>query len=158
MHIECLFNRNSTESQRRMSQASIQSGLDYLRASLQHWESLRWSLRMFDVVVSKLKILSGSDLPARDSSAGSMLRQEASSTGKPPGQRNATDIDATLQRQEGELAWSSTSQSLMFPFVEPGMAFESMLLGEGMEGDFDGIHVEDLFGDLSTWAGGALGL
>ena len=62
LHIETALNISSAGTNRQASQLHIHNGLAYLRASSEHWESARCTLRMLEEIVHKTGlVLSGMD-------------------------------------------------------------------------------------------------
>ena len=59
MHIETALNLSSTSQKKQASQMQIHQGLAYLRASSEHWESARCTLRMLEVIVDKTGLTLG---------------------------------------------------------------------------------------------------
>ncbi|KAH6668275.1 fungal-specific transcription factor domain-containing protein [Halenospora varia] len=54
LHVGIAVDTSLPKSQRLMSEASIRSGIAYLREAQETWLSLRWTLRLFDWVFKKL--------------------------------------------------------------------------------------------------------
>ncbi len=163
MHVECALSPCSTDSQRHLSQTSIHSGLAYLRASLQHWDSVRWSLRMFDVIVSKSRLSLTApehhriDLP----SVRSCPRETTTPVNRTTDAEGSSTIgqeptDATLVPEDTDPAWTSLPTNSTFSVTDPGFSFEAIPLDAGQEGEFNEIFVEDLFGaySLQAWTCG----
>lgn len=159
MHIECALSPCSNDSQRHLSQTSIHSGLAYLRASLQHWDSVRWSLRMFDVIVSKSRLSLAApehyrmDLP----SVRSCPRETSTPVNRTIDAESSNTVeqeptDATLVPKETDPAWTSLPMNSTFSVTDPGFPFEAFPLDAGQEGEFNAIFVENLFDTCSLQA------
>ena len=68
MHIENALSSNTPELQHIVARMHIQNGLTYLHRTSEYWESSQWTLRMFEVIVSRtsLSSLQLSDRPNFD--------------------------------------------------------------------------------------------
>jgi len=53
MHVEIALSPFSTSSQRLTARTHIHNGLAYLRATSEYWDTSRWTLRMFEVIVAR---------------------------------------------------------------------------------------------------------
>ena len=156
MHIECALSPCSTSAQRQLSQTSIHSGLAYLRASLQHWDSVRWSLRMFDVIVSnsRLSLTAAEhhemDLPSvrsypRDTITAVNRTTDAGGSST----KGQESTHATLVPESTDPAWTSLPTNPTFSATDPTFLFEAVPLDADQEGGFNEISVEDLFSAYS---------
>ena len=157
MHIECALSPCSTTAQRQLSQTSIHSGLAYLRASLQHWDSVRWSLRMFHVIVSnsRLSLTAAehhkTDLPSvrsyypRDTITAVNRTTDAGGSST-IGQESA---HPTLVPEPTDPAWTSLPTNPTSSAMDPTFLFEGIPLDAGQGGGFNEISVEDLFSAYS---------
>lgn len=161
MHIECALCSTTQPVQRQLSQTSIHNGLAFLRTSSRHWDSIRWSLRMFDAIVTRARL--GLASPAPPMADPSNMRNQP----RQPSTTVESTRDDLASRPVGQGSpiptsfpdWTETTWSSLpidDPFSEPGPAFQFELTAEdaGLEGDFNEILIEDMFStnSLQTWA------
>ncbi|KAH8690552.1 hypothetical protein BGW36DRAFT_465466 [Talaromyces proteolyticus] len=151
MHIECALSAYSSDTQRQWSQTSIHSGLAYLRASLQNWDSVRWSLRMLDVIVSRSRLSLAApehrkkDLPP----VRSCRREEATGENQTAGlSTTRQETSPTLILEEPDAAWASMPITSIFSAMEPEFTFESIPPDVCEKQGFSETFVEDV---LSSW-------
>lgn len=150
--------------QRLLSLTSIHNGLAFLRTSSRHWDSIRWSLRMFATIVTRGRL--GRASPAPPVADPSNMRN------KP--RQPSTTVDSTREDHDSRTVgqgspplptslpdWTDTTWSsfpIDDPFSAPGPAFQFELTAEdaGLEGDFSEILIEDMFSTnaLQTWTHG----
>ncbi|KIW45076.1 uncharacterized protein PV06_03493 [Exophiala oligosperma] len=160
MHIEHVLGPKISQVQRQLSLTSIHSGLAFLRASSKHWDSVRWSLRMFDAIVARARLrLASSEDPLVDQS----------STRNVPSHQSSTTVGPTTNDQGSRSQGTQSNPPDLndinrFPFVtdvsfsEGDHTFHFELTAEDaeLEGNFDEIMIEDMFStnSLQTWAYG----
>lgn len=160
MHIEHVLGPKISQVQRQLSLTSIHSGLAFLRASSKHWDSVRWSLRMFDAIVARARLrLASSEDPLVDQS----------STRNVPSHQSSTTVGPTTNDQGSRSQGTQSNPPDLndinrFPFVtdvsfsegDPTFHFELTAEDAELEGNFDEIMIEDMFStnSLQTWAYG----
>lgn len=160
MHIEYVLGSKINQIQRQLSVTSIHSGLAFLRASSKHWDSVRWSLRMFDAIVARARLrLASSEDPLPDQSSMSNLPHQSTTSVS----SNINEQGSRPEGGESNLA-PDLDDTNRFPFPmdisfserEPVFQFELTAQDAELEGSFDEIMIEDMFStnSLQTWAYG----
>ena len=77
MHIESVLKLDSTNAKRQASQMQIHTGIAYLRASSEHWASVRGTLRMLEEIVNRTGLtIGGLGTPTFDLDSMSPFRQK----------------------------------------------------------------------------------
>lgn len=151
MHIECALDPSTVNIQRQWNQRSIQGGLAYLRASLPQWESIKWSLRMFDAILAKLNL----GLEASNSNEESLSSRQRLSYGTAGATKKNVSRIAPNSNEEGISASKTRAVDFMPAFQssyssnldqEPDFISESFFLDPFLDGLLDDTTMEDLFG------------
>ena len=165
MHLESALSPGSTDTQRQLSRTSIHGGLAYLRACLPYWDSVRWSLRMLDVIVSKSRLsltdpkpqttsLSSSHgRPRETTTATNGTRSPASSSVVAPETTDSPPVPPESDPARTSLPFNFTSGAM-----EHGFSFEPISLDSDLDGDFNDILVPDFFAvdSMPAWAYGGV--
>ncbi|CZR65931.1 uncharacterized protein PAC_15831 [Phialocephala subalpina] len=69
LHIETALDPNASRIQRSISQSRIQSGFLYLREAEKSWTSVKWSVKLFEGVLSHLRMSVEGDIEGGSSTA-----------------------------------------------------------------------------------------
>ena len=152
MHVECILDQTVSRVQKELSLASIHTGLAYLRAGAQHWNSVRWSLRMFDAIVSRIKSCAEEesntdrlDLALTLKRSGSVSARHRQGSG-PDGAKTAT-ATSNNSGQDTFATSNSYDDHAVENDHEKDFLYESMPAGNfDIEGALDGISFEQLLG------------
>jgi hypothetical protein len=157
MHFECALNPISTEAQRRIHHAGIQSGIAFLRQSAEHWDSVKWSLRMFNAISNKLKLpLDAPAFPGSESmsemNTSQDIREQGANVEDPTAAREQS-LNTSIDAPSIAPTWGPTPDHTALLGFEPGLFEDQFPLNFNLAGEFDDISLDALFGSDSvpTW-------
>lgn len=150
MHVEIALNSSRMGHMPRADQSLIRKGLAFLRAGSEYWHSIKWTLRMFDAIISKSGlILAEMGAMNPDQHCSNQVHwgthecqyQHSSNTGK-TGLGSATDRaeqPEPLGSIELGFAFNGDSGNVTDP------VFDSLMEGGNPENWLDDLLLEDAF-------------
>jgi hypothetical protein len=153
MHIEIALSPSFASPQGRANRTHIHNGLAYLRASSEHWQRIRWTLRMFEVVVARTGLLlSGPDHCDFDVTSMSPFVQKRSSMSDEGNDGSKTSSDhnivtgVNLIPEAPNSAWSGFPSDTWSDVANADLSCEPMMLGENPEKWLNDLFAENVFG------------
>jgi hypothetical protein len=150
MHIEIALDTSRTSRTPRTDRSLMHTGLDFLRASSEHWYSIKWTLRMFDVIISKLDLtlIESNGMNPEESCVDQFARRTNERRYEESGDAEMirrSPANATAEHSDGVGFIGLGNTFNLSSGFDADPLFDSLIVGEDPEKWLDDLLTEDAF-------------